>query len=171
MKTLTQLQKAKTSTPGAARADSAFVYNPDLKKMTDLLFGDGPIYTAVLEAQLLLTSGFSEDSREAGIGFTTAAFASIAPRDGLERLLVAQMIGCHNLAMAFMARAASNDQPSEALDKNVSRATRLMDMFVSQIGALKSYRSRGEQKVRVEHVHVNASAQAVVGCLNAERKS
>ena len=72
--------------------------------------------------------------------------------------------------MSFLAYAASKN-PSEVLDKNVSRAVKLMHIFTTQTEVLKSYRSKGEQKVRVEHVHVNASAQAVVGCLNAERKS
>jgi hypothetical protein len=160
----TQLKNAETST----RAASVFANNPDVKKMMDLLSPDDPIYSAVLTNQIVVASLVEP---QYALGFGVTAFASIAPRDGLERLLVVQMIGCHNLAMAFMARAASKDQPSEVLDKNVSRAARCMDLFLRQTEGLKSYRSKGEQKVQVEHVHVNASAQAVVGCLNTESKN
>jgi hypothetical protein len=169
MKTLTQLQKAKTSTPAATLDASSLASDSDLDKMT---FADGnPVYSAFLINQILAASTFAEDQPQLALGFGVTVFASIAPRDGLERLLVVQMIGCHNLAMEFMARAAYKDQCSEVLVKSVSYAARFTDLFLRQIEGLKSYRSKGEQKVRVEHVHVNASAQAVVGCLNAERKS
>ena len=38
--------------------------------------------------------------------------------------------------------------------------------FAAQVEALKRYRSRGDQTVRVEHVTVNEGGQAIVGNVN-----
>ena len=38
-----------------------------------------------------------------------------------------------------------------------------MTTFAAQVEALKRYRSKGEQKVVVEHVTVNEGGQAIVG--------
>ena len=168
MKHQTQLKKAETSTR-AATPD--LITEQEVRTMMGRFAHGNLAYTSVLTNQLLTASPVAEKHPQLAIGFGIHAFSNIGPRDGLEQLLVAQMIGCHNLAMEFMALAACKDQSSTVLDKNVSRAARFMDLFLRQIEGLKSYRSKGEQKVRVEHVQVNASAQAVVGCLNTESKN
>ena len=40
---------------------------------------------------------------------------------------------------------------------------KLTRTFATQVEALKRYRSKGEQKVTVEHVTVNEGGQAIVG--------
>jgi hypothetical protein len=40
---------------------------------------------------------------------------------------------------------------------------KLMRTFTAQMEALRKYRTGGEQKVTVQHVHVNDGGQAVVG--------
>src|SRR5437667_3012401 len=42
---------------------------------------------------------------------------------------------------------------------------KLARTFASQVEALKRYRTKGEQKVTVEHVHLHAGGQAVVGTI------
>ena len=41
-----------------------------------------------------------------------------------------------------------------------------MRTFAAQMETLKRYRSGGQQKVIVEHVHVNKGGQAIVGAVN-----
>jgi len=48
------------------------------------------------------------------------------------------------------------------LDSNGNLAVKLLRIFTSQMEALQRYRGKGQQKVTVEHVHVNAGAQAIV---------
>jgi hypothetical protein len=43
---------------------------------------------------------------------------------------------------------------------------KLARTFAAQVEALKRYRSRGDQTVRVEHVTVNEGGQAIVGNVN-----
>ena len=44
-----------------------------------------------------------------------------------------------------------------------------MPRWTLQIEALQRYRGKGQQKVTVEHVHVNAGGQAIVGVVHAPR--
>jgi hypothetical protein len=92
-----------------------------------------------------------------------AAVTGIAPRDEAEAMLAAQMVSVHWLAMAMLQRAAL-DQPSfEIYDSLVNRATKLLRTYTAQIETLKRYRSAGEQRVVVQHQHVNVTAdQAAV---------
>jgi hypothetical protein len=92
-----------------------------------------------------------------------AAVTGIAPRDEAEAMLAAQMVAVHWLAMNTLRRATL-DQPSfEIYDSLVNRATKLLRTFPAQLDALKRYRSAGEQRVVVQHQHVNVTAdQAAV---------
>jgi hypothetical protein len=46
-------------------------------------------------------------------------------------------------------------------------ATKLQRTFVAQVEALSKLRRGGEQKVTVEHVHVHAGGQAIVGAVTS----
>ena len=96
----------------------------------------------------------------------TAALAGvqgIGPRDHLESLLACQMTATHAASMEMLRRAQLKEQPTEAVDACVNRATRLMRTFALQVTALKDYRARGHQMVTVQHVQVGEGGQAVVG--------
>ena len=106
---------------------------------------------------------------EAGIIATNTAFAILAgiqPQDELEAMLAVQMIGVHNMAMTTLARAIHKTQTFEGKQANVAQATKMLRTFIAQIEALKKYRTGGQQKMIVEHVHVNEGGQAIVGTVN-----
>ena len=68
----------------------------------------------------------------------------------------------------FLNRATIKEQHPEAIDSNVIRATRLMRLFLEQVEALQKLQGKtGQQKVVVEHVHVNEGGQAIVGAVSA----
>lgn len=90
----------------------------------------------------------------------------IKPKDELESMLAMQMIGVHNLAMEFMARANYKEQTPIGVDANVNRATKLLRTYTAQIEALNRYRGNTQQKMTVEHVHVHEGGQAIVGNIN-----
>jgi hypothetical protein len=97
---------------------------------------------------------------------TRAAVRSLGPRDGLEALLAVQMVAVHNLAMKFLANAAEEGQTVVGMELFINSAYRLLRMFTAQVETLKTYRSKGEQKVAVEHVHIHRGGQAIVGAVN-----
>jgi hypothetical protein len=105
---------------------------------------------------------------DAAIVAGVAAVAEMAPSNGIEGMLAVQMIAAHNAALMFLNRATIKEQLPDAIDSNVTRASRLMRVFAEQIEALQKLKGKtGQQKVRVEHVHVHEGGKAIVGAVNA----
>ena len=98
-----------------------------------------------------------------------ALLHGIAPQDTMEAILATQMVAVQKIAMDQLRLATLPGQPSELVTYQVNRATRLMRLFATQMDALQRYRGKGpsEQVVRVEHVTVEAGAQAVIGSVTA----
>ena len=92
-----------------------------------------------------------------------AILQGIKPQDEIEAMLAVQMIGVHNLAMEAMKTVMISDQYPESKQSNTNRATKLLRTFTAQMEALKKYRTGGQQKMIVEHVHVHQGGQAIVG--------
>jgi proteasome lid subunit RPN8/RPN11 len=92
-----------------------------------------------------------------------ASIQSIGPRDGVEAMLAVQMTATHAVAMQMLQRAAREQPSCEVYDSIVNRAVKLLRTYTAQLEALKRYRSAGEQRVVVQHQHVNVTAdQAAV---------
>ena len=51
----------------------------------------------------------------------------------------------------------------EGVNNNINRLTKLMRTFTAQVEALNKYRSKGQQKITVQHVNVENGGQAIVG--------
>src|SRR4051812_43375620 len=98
----------------------------------------------------------------ANLNAALAAVTGIAPRDEAEAMLAAQMVGVHWIAMALLSKAGSTND--RALLNDVGNlAVKLLRTYTAQIETLKRYRSAGEQRVVVQHQHVNVTAdQAAV---------
>jgi hypothetical protein len=84
-----------------------------------------------------------------------AAVTGIAPQDEAEAMLAAQMVGVHWLAMDLLRKA--NDRAR--LNDAGNMAVKLLRTYTTQMEALKRYRSAGEQRVVVQHQHVNVTAE------------
>jgi hypothetical protein len=83
----------------------------------------------------------------------------IGPRDEAEAMLAAQMVGVHWLAMDLLRK--TNDRAQ--LNNAGNMAVKLLRTYTAQLEALKRYRTAGEQRVVVQHQHVNVTAdQAAV---------
>ena len=95
-----------------------------------------------------------------------AILQGISPQDEIEGMLAVQMIAVHNMAMETMKRAMITGQTFAGTEANVNQATKMLRTFTAQMEALKRYRTGGQQKVTVEHVHVNEGGQAIVGVVN-----
>jgi len=97
-----------------------------------------------------------------GVNAALAMLGAIAPQDELEGALATQMVGCHSLSMAMLCRAKSTTR-TDQLQLYGNLAVKLQRTFTAQIEALARLRGKGQQTVRVEHVTVQAGAQAIVG--------
>jgi hypothetical protein len=72
------------------------------------------------------------------------------------------MAAIHNAIMTFTRRLAhvENIPQQDSAERALNKLART---FVSQMEALKRYRTGGEQKVTVQHVSVSEGGQAIVG--------
>lgn len=103
--------------------------------------------------------------REDAVNGVLAALHGLAPRDEAEAMLCAQMVATHAAAMD-MLRSAMQAEYARSFEGCSNFATKLLRTYAAQMDALKRYRSGGEQRVTIEHVHVHSGAQAVVGNVN-----
>jgi hypothetical protein len=88
-----------------------------------------------------------------------AAVTGIGPQDEAEAMLATQMVAVHWVAMDLLRKA--NDRA--LLNDAGNLAVKLLRTYTTQLEALKRYRSAGEQRVVVQHQHVNVTAdQAAV---------
>jgi hypothetical protein len=126
---------------------------------TDLDFFDG------LTLQLVNGSK-GQGSPGQAVNFMLAVIKGVEPRDQIEAMLAAQMAAVHNATMTFARRLAhvENIQQQDSAQNAFNKLTRT---FAAQVEALKRYRSGGEQKMTVQHVHVAEGGQAIVGNVNA----
>jgi hypothetical protein len=99
---------------------------------------------------------------EARLNFMLSIVKGITPRDQTEAMLAAQMAAIHALMMAFAGQLARVENIPE-LDSTERALNKLARTFVTQVEALKRYRTGGEQKVTVQHVSVQEGGQAIVG--------
>jgi hypothetical protein len=94
----------------------------------------------------------------------------IKPKDQVEALLAAQMAAVHEATMTFARRLAHVDTLPQQ-DSAERAFNKLARTFVTQMEALKRYRTGCEQKVTVQHVSVSEGGQAIVGNVTHEVKA
>jgi hypothetical protein len=129
---------------------------------TDLDFFDG------LMLQLVNASG-GQGTAEKATNFMLSFIKGIEPRDQTEALLAAQMAAVHMASMTF-ARKLAHVETIPQQDSASNAFNKLTRTFASQVEALKRYRSGGEQKMTVQHVHVAEGGQAIVGNVSASAR-
>lgn len=112
------------------------------------------------------TDGADNEASAAAANKAMAILNGIQPQDELEGMLATQIIAVHNMAMRTMSLAMLKGQTFEGKKSNVNYATKMLRTFMAQMEALKKYRTGGQQKMIVEHVHVNEGGQAIVGTVN-----
>ena len=114
-----------------------------------------------------LSSGDStQPPNETELSGAFAVLQEIAPKDEIEAMLVGQMIVTHSL-FAIQARRVRDADNIPLLEASGTLLTKLQRTYVAQIEALQRYRGKGQQQVRVEHVHIHEGGQAIVGTVQA----
>jgi len=119
-------------------------------------------FANALLTQIANASGQGAVPDEATLNFLLSVIDGIAPRDQTEALLAAQMAVVHSAFMTFARRLAHVETviQQDAAERAFNKLART---FAMQMETLKRYRTGGEQKVTVQHVHVNEGGQAIVG--------
>jgi hypothetical protein len=142
--------------PTGVHADAAAARLMNAFGTTDLALAER-LMMQIITATHLQSS--NEPVAEANLNAALAAVTGIAPRDEAEAMLAAQMVGVHWVAMDLLRKA--NDRA--LLNDAGNMAVKLLRTYTTQLEALKRYRLAGEQRVVVQHQHVNVTAdQAAV---------
>ena len=106
------------------------------------------------------------DLSKEGIGDTVikifTELAGINPKDQIEGMLAVQMIATHHATMDCFRIVAQNGH-IDIINQMSSCANKLSRTFMMQMEALNRYRGKGQQKMTVEHVHINSGGQAIIG--------
>ncbi|MCQ0990356.1 hypothetical protein [Jiella marina] len=113
--------------------------------------------------QSLWKAHSDSESLDLQMSATIAAMMGVGPKSELEGMLATQMIATHNAAMECYRRAMLSEQTFAGRDMALSQANRLVRSYATLVGALDKHRGKGQQTVRVEHVHVHQGGQAIVG--------
>ena len=121
-----------------------------------------PDFYAGIVPQLARAATLGEKVDEVALNFIIAVVKGIEPKDQLETMLAAQMGAIHMLSMDF-ARRLANAANIPQRDSAERTLNKLVRSFAAQVETLKRYRSKGEQKVVVEHISVNEGGKAIVG--------
>ncbi|MCJ8344832.1 hypothetical protein MJH12_04775 [bacterium] len=83
----------------------------------------------------------------------------------LEGMLAVQLVSLHNQAMTSMGRSSTllkEGGSNERVDNAINRTCKLLNTFYKGVQVREKIRNK-EQKIRVEHIHVNDGGQAIIG--------
>ena len=124
-----------------------------------------------LVKSLWLPSGMNEEKMQGRMVAAIAALRGIKPRDEVEGMLGVQMVATHSAAMDCLARAILEEQTFVGRDLNLKHATKLLTLYARQMETLDKHRGKGQQKMTIEYVNVEAGGQAIVGNVNTGKSA
>ena len=119
-----------------------------------------PDFAFGLISQLADANGGKVDERK--LNFMLSVVKGVKPRDQIEAMLAAQMAAVHSATMKLFPQLAEAEYLPQR-DSAERTLNKLMRTFVTQVEALKRYRTGGEQTVTVQQVNVSEGGQAIVG--------
>lgn len=140
------------------------VLDGDWERIKEAARNTGAVTSVVQDMVRLGAEG--ENHNKAATDYAIGFVDGMEPRDPAELLLLTQMAATHQAVM-MLARHLNHTKTIQQKDCAEKAFNKTARTFASQMEALKRYRSKGQQVVRVERVTVEAGAQAVVG--NVER--
>lgn len=92
---------------------------------------------------------------------TIGLMEAIEPKDAIEGMIAAQIVGLHNVTMDCLKRAHICTGPER--DTALQQANKTSRTFGQLVETLNKHRGKGRQTMVVEHVHVHQGGQAIVG--------
>ncbi len=126
------------------------------------------ITDALLHNTMMVSASSMVSNNERELNFAYSFLKEIKPRDTLEAMLAIQMLGTHTLSCKTIYKANLKDQTFAGVSENINRATKLTRTFISQMEALKKHRSKGDQKITVEHINVNDGGKISINEANTQ---
>ena len=144
----------------------------------DSLGTDDMAFGGLVLSQLAQIAATGPALTDQDLNLVLSIVRGLAPTDPTEALLAAQMAAVHNAMMAAARRLALVEGTGQQ-DSGSTMFNKLARTFAAQVEALKRYRLKGEQIIKVQHVTINDGGRAIVGdvqhapggSLKSERRS
>lgn len=89
------------------------------------------------------------------------ALEAMQPKDAHELMLCIQILALHRQGMNYIYKLSQAE--GTFADRYLNASTKLLRLHNEKLEALNRYRRKGQQMVKVEHIHVHQGAQAVIG--------
>jgi hypothetical protein len=124
---------------------------------------DDENFSRNLVHQVVVAQSPDYSASDEQLGATVAAMAAMQPADALEGMVGA----IHHAAMECYRRAAIDGQSFHGWREALNQASKLSRTFAALSEALDRRRGKGQQRIIVEHVHVHAGGQAIVGSVTS----
>ncbi|WP_144055974.1 hypothetical protein [Octadecabacter arcticus] len=99
---------------------------------------------------------------DAYYGMLTNMAIEMEPKDAVEAMLITQMTAT-NAALSYALQQMVDSPQLKRVEAFDRIANKLARTFTIQVEALKKYRAKAQQIVRVERVDVHEGGQAIVG--------
>ena len=90
---------------------------------------------------------------------------SAKPKDEVEAALIIQMACTHTAAMAVLSRIGGAHGGDRHVAMMAAATSKILRAFAIQVETLRRLRAGGSQYMRIEHIHIEPDAQAVIGNL------
>jgi hypothetical protein len=118
-----------------------------------------------------LNQGFAPGSpNQVALNAALAVISGARPTDEIEAMLAAHMAIANIVLLELVARTRGSIEGHRYEGDGIKRldvlgnlTNKFMRTYTMQVEALARKRRKGEQNIRVEHVHVHAGGQAIVG--------
>jgi hypothetical protein len=91
------------------------------------------------------------------------------PKNEMEAALAIQMACTHAVAMAVLSRTGGAYGGDRHVSMMSAAASRLLRTYAIQVETFRRLRAGGSQYMRVEHIHIESNAQAVIGNLQTRK--
>ena len=88
----------------------------------------------------------------------------------IEGALAIQMACTHAVAIAVLSRAGGAYGGDRHIAMMAAAATKLLRAYAVQVETLRPLRAGGSQYMRIEHIHIEPNAQAVIGNIESRGK-
>ena len=120
----------------------------------------------IQNASRLPCGGVSEISVNAVLAFIEGAEV----KNEVEAALAIQMACTHAVTMAVLSRAGGAHGGDRHVAIMAAAASKLARAYAIQVETLRRLRAGGSQYMRIEHIHIEPNAQAVIGNIEGRGK-
>ena len=120
----------------------------------------------IQNASRLPSGGISETSVNAVLAFIEGAEV----KNEVDAALAIQMACIHAVTMAVLSRAGGAHGGDRHVAIMAAAASKLARAYAIQVETLRRLRAGGSQYMRIEHIHIEPNAQAVIGNIESRGK-